>query len=158
MNDFPDKLKIGKCHPFNGGNFYVSRENLGGGAVEYTRTDLCLTAEQADARAGALLAEAVRRIEANPQPCSPAHPDTWTEDQLSHYESGQSDAAVSFVSAILAIAPAATAALARVVRQAREDALEEAAHWIESVPQSLPNRQEYAGHIRRLVQRDEVQG
>lgn len=49
---------------------------------------------------------AAGRIEANPQPCSPAYPDAWTDAQIAYYESGQLDAATSFQAAILALAPA----------------------------------------------------
>lgn len=63
MNDFPDKSKIGKCHPFNGGNFYVSREGLDRGAAEYTRSDLCVTRADLDAAVALALERAMERMD-----------------------------------------------------------------------------------------------
>ena len=48
------------------------------------------------------------------------------------------------------------ASLRQVVEQARAEGRDQAATWIESVPQSLPNRQEYARQIRALQPISEV--
>ena len=47
--------------------------------------------------------DAAARIEQNSTPCSPAFPSSWSADQISHYESGQADAASSFCYAIRAL-------------------------------------------------------
>ena len=49
MSDYPKRLLIGKCHPFNGGNFYVSQTGLEKNPGEYIRADLCITRAQLDA-------------------------------------------------------------------------------------------------------------
>lgn len=48
-----------------------------------------------------------------------------------------------------------SAAIAAAERAGYEAGLQSAAHWIEGVPQSLPNRQEYAAHIRSLSAKKE---
>ncbi len=48
-------------------------------------------------------------------------------------------------------------AVATARAEGRKEGLQEAAEWIESVPQSLPNRQEYASHLRALAEK-EAQG
>lgn len=56
------------------------------------------------------------------------------------------------VGCVAALTPAdADAALSRIRADARRQALQEAAAWIESVPQSLPDRQHYARCIRDLA-------
>jgi hypothetical protein len=76
--------------------------------AEYIRADVSaariadLERQLAEARDKAL-EEAALRIDANPDPCSPAYPSAWTDDQISHYDSGQLDAANSFAYAIRAM-------------------------------------------------------
>ncbi|AEI70935.1 hypothetical protein [EBPR podovirus 2] len=47
---------------------------------------------------------------------------------------------------------------AQMRAEGRKDGLREAAEWIESVPQSLPNRQEYASHLRALAEKEAGNG
>lgn len=57
MSDYPERLKVGKCHPFRG-SFYVNHADADKSAAVYIRADV------ADARAGALLAEAAKEVRA----------------------------------------------------------------------------------------------
>ena len=76
------------------------------GFHQYTRrTPAALAADpMVMAMVAAAMEGAVRVIDAKPQPCSPAHPEAWTDDQITHYETGQLDAAVSFIAALRACA------------------------------------------------------
>ena len=64
---------------------------------------------------------------------------------------------------IRALTPAdALAALSRrdaqMRAEGRKEGLREAAEWIESVPQSLPNRQEYTSHLGALAEKEAGNG
>lgn len=62
MSDFPERLSVGKCHPFRGGNFYVSTAGIEKNPAEYIRADVAAAALRdaltaADARVAELEAE-----------------------------------------------------------------------------------------------------
>lgn len=110
MTDAPERILVIEDSKFGWPNGFTAKAPAepwdDRNPVEYTRTDLSLAAQ------GALLEKAARVLDRHyGVPCEPVHPDKWTEESLSAYESGQMDAAASWKATILSLDPDALTAL-----------------------------------------------